>query len=290
MTLQQMQYLIEVYRTGSISGAARNLFLAQSSLSASISSMESELGFPLFVRTKKGMVPTVQGSHVITHAARICESYRAMLDTSTVCKHHVRISAPDYVPLNRAFTRLVAAYRQDPSLYFSVDVCSTTEAAKRLSDFELDVAMLINHEAKLLALDTLLDSMGLTRTQLATVPAVFQIGSKHRLYSKEDLSPEDFKEEMFIDNMNDPLIANDFLKGVIPLSAERTVSVRNSVIQSNLLQEGLGYIIAAGDPNSPFRSIPIPGVRYVISAGTNPKSDLPEAVNAYISLIRDFFH
>ena len=52
MTLQQLQYLMEVYRTGSISGAAKKLFLAQSSLSASISSMESELGFPVFIRTK----------------------------------------------------------------------------------------------------------------------------------------------------------------------------------------------------------------------------------------------
>ena len=59
MTFQQLQYLLEVSRTGSISGAAKNLFLAQSSVSASISNLEEELGFPIFIRSKKGVIPTV---------------------------------------------------------------------------------------------------------------------------------------------------------------------------------------------------------------------------------------
>lgn len=293
MTLQQMQYLTEVYRTGSVSRAAKNLFLAQSSLSASISSIENELGFPVFVRTKKGMIPTVQGSHVITHAARICESYRAMLDTPALCKRHIRISAPDHVLLNNAFCSLADTYRADPGIYFSIDSCCTAEAATRLSAFELDVAILINHEAKILSVDTLLDSMGLQRKQLAAVPAVFQIGPQHRLYDKADISPEDFKGEMFIDNMNDPLIDNDFLKGVIRLSPERTISVKNAHIQRSLLQRGLGYNIAAHIPPSPealpLRQIPIPGVNYILSAVTNPKSDTPEAVDTYIRLIRQAF-
>ncbi len=292
MTLQQMQYMIEVYRTGSISGAAKNLFLAQSSLSASISSVENELGFPIFVRTKKGMIPTVQGSHVIAHAVRICESYRAMLDTPSACKQHIRISAPDYNPLNHAFVRLVHTYKDDVNIHFSQDSCGTAESAKRLSAFELDVAILINHEERIRAVDTLLDSMELQRQQLACVPAVIQLGPGHRLYHRQALSPEDLKNALFVDNMNDPLIDNDFLKGVIRLSADRTVSVKNAHIQRALIAEGSGYTITASDvhADTDFRNIPIEGVNYVISAVTNPKNEPHAAVHAYIDLIRKAFH
>lgn len=289
MTLQQLQYLIEVYRTGSVSGAAKNLFLAQSSLSSAISSLESELGFPIFVRTKKGMTPTVQGSHIITHAVRICESYREMLDTPTLCKHHIRISAPDHAPLNDAFSALIRTYKDDLNAHFSVDSCCTAEAAKRLSAFELDVAILINHEARILAVDTLLESMDLQRQEIARIPAVIQLGPGHRLYEKE-ASPEDLKDDLFIDNMNDPLMDNDFLKGVIRLSPERTVSVKNAHIQTLLLDQGLGYTIAAQTQSSTNRrSIPIPGVTYILSAVTNPKSEPLAPISTYISLVTQAF-
>lgn len=289
MTLQQLQYLIEVYRTGSISGAAKNLFLAQSSLSSSISSLEGELGFPIFVRTKKGMTPTVQGSHIITHAVRICESYREMLNTQALCKRHIRISAPDHEPLNDAFSALLRTYRDDPNIHFSVDSCCTAEAAKRLSAFELDVAMLINHEARILVVDTLLDSMGLQRREIARIPAVIQIGPGHRLYEKE-ASPGDLRDDLFIDNMDDPLLDNDFLKGVIRLSPELTVSVKNAHIQSALLEQGLGYTIAAQTQSAAnLRSIPIPGVTYILSAVTNPKSEPLAPISTYISLVTQAF-
>ena len=289
MTLQQLQYLMEVYRTGSVSGAAKNLFLAQSSLSTAISSIENELGFPVFLRTQKGMVPTVQGSHVLAHAARICENYRAMLDTPSVCKQHIRISAPDYEPLNNAFIRLMAAYRQDRNFYFSVDSCCTAEAAMGLAEFELDVAMLINHEAKILSVDMLLSEMKLQRQPIATVPAVFLIGKRHSLYDCASVSPEALNEELFIDNMNDPLLGNDFLKGVIRLSADHTVAVKNAHIQSQLLEAGIGYTIGAQTKDSPFRQIPIPGVSYTVSAVTNPKNQSSQAVEDYIRLVKEAF-
>ena len=58
MTIQQVQYILEVSQTGSISRAASNLFLAQSNLSSAIRSLEQELGFPIFTRSNRGIQPT----------------------------------------------------------------------------------------------------------------------------------------------------------------------------------------------------------------------------------------
>lgn len=46
MTTQQIQYILEVCRTGSMSKAAEHLYVAQPNLSNSIRALERELGFP----------------------------------------------------------------------------------------------------------------------------------------------------------------------------------------------------------------------------------------------------
>ena len=48
MTIQQCRYAIEIAKTGSFSEAAKQLFVAQSSLSVSIKALEQELGIRIF--------------------------------------------------------------------------------------------------------------------------------------------------------------------------------------------------------------------------------------------------
>ena len=45
MTFEQLNYVIEVSKTGSINKAAVNLFVSQSSLSQAIQNLEKELGY-----------------------------------------------------------------------------------------------------------------------------------------------------------------------------------------------------------------------------------------------------
>ena len=98
MTIQQMQYILEVYRTGSISKAASNLFLAQPNLSNALRSLEQELGFPVFVRSNKGIRPTEQGLLVLEEAGNICASYERMRQASEQTNTaRVRIAGTSYV-------------------------------------------------------------------------------------------------------------------------------------------------------------------------------------------------
>ena len=62
MTIQQLQYVLEIARCGSASRAAKNLFLSQPNLSSAITNLEQELGFPIFERTSAGMELTPAGS------------------------------------------------------------------------------------------------------------------------------------------------------------------------------------------------------------------------------------
>lgn len=294
MTFQQLQYLLEVSRTGSISGAAKTLFLAQSSVSAAISNLEEELGFPVFIRSKKGVIPTVQGAEVIEQASRIWESYHTMTAAGSNAKRHIRISAPFVEPLDGAFVELVSQYRADDTVSFSADTLSTVESVRKLAAFELDVAVLLNHKARFLSVETLLRSKGLAWQTVATLPVVIQIGPGHPLYGKETVETEELQDSLFIDDVQDPLLQNEFLKGIIRLTPEKTVSVKSSHARNLLLAKGLGYTIGVGAPKAVekalgLRSIALKDVAYVLTVVTNPQRQTEEAVETYIRLIKRQF-
>ena len=61
MRIEQLQYFAEVVRTGSISSAAKNLFVSQQGISDSIKNLESEVEFPLLTRNKRGVSLTKNG-------------------------------------------------------------------------------------------------------------------------------------------------------------------------------------------------------------------------------------
>ena len=58
MNTQHLKYVVEVERTGSITQAADNLYMAQPNLSKAIKELEDTLGISIFRRTSKGVVPT----------------------------------------------------------------------------------------------------------------------------------------------------------------------------------------------------------------------------------------
>ena len=71
MNIQHLKYAIEVERVGSITEAAHNLFISQPSLSKAIRELEANLGFQVFERTGRGMIPTRKGRQVLNHAYAI---------------------------------------------------------------------------------------------------------------------------------------------------------------------------------------------------------------------------
>jgi DNA-binding transcriptional LysR family regulator len=78
MNLNVLRYIIAVYEEGSMTKAARKLFISQSSLSQCIRVLERELGGQLFERTKTTLKPTQIGEHFVYWAKHILESEQKM--------------------------------------------------------------------------------------------------------------------------------------------------------------------------------------------------------------------
>lgn len=73
MNTQFFNYAIEIERTGSITKAAQNLYMAQPNLSKAMKELEDQLGYEVFMRTQSGMIPTEKGRHFLVYAHNILE-------------------------------------------------------------------------------------------------------------------------------------------------------------------------------------------------------------------------
>jgi len=74
MTLQQLKYLVEISKSGSMNKAAKNLFVSQPSISKAIRELENDLGIEIFHRDQtKKLKFTLEGTELLLHAQELIE-------------------------------------------------------------------------------------------------------------------------------------------------------------------------------------------------------------------------
>ena len=73
MTLQQLKYADAVATCGSISEAARRVFVTQPTLTEAIRALEEELRVAIFTRTARGVSVTREGEEFLASARQILD-------------------------------------------------------------------------------------------------------------------------------------------------------------------------------------------------------------------------
>lgn len=101
MNTLHLKYAVEVERTGSITQAAENLYMGQPNLSKAIMELEDTLGFQIFERTSKGVIPTQKGTRFLIYAKNVLsqiEKMEALSDENSACQSlSLAISRSGYV-------------------------------------------------------------------------------------------------------------------------------------------------------------------------------------------------
>ncbi len=114
MRLDYLSDLIEIERCQSISGAAQNLYLGQTTLSTILKNVEAEVGFKIFERLIGGVAPTPDGEAVLSLAKEICAIYECIQQIGQADRQSERtvtlLAAPSIIcglalPLNAILQR-----------------------------------------------------------------------------------------------------------------------------------------------------------------------------------------
>ena len=163
VTFQQLQYLLEVRDTKSISKAAANLFISNSSVSAAVSNLEEELGFAIFNRSQKGLVPTGNGLRILEYAERICKIYDQMGEVRNDTVRHFKVSFRGYYPLSHAFARLLKENRHRSDIRFHATTLLRDEMIRQIANQELELSLIVYFEPRVRVLEAKLAKYGLVR-------------------------------------------------------------------------------------------------------------------------------
>lgn len=76
MDLKQIEYIVRIAETGSITKAANQLFITQSALNQQLLKLEKELGVKLFSRHKHDMTPTPAGAVYLKYGRHMLQEKR----------------------------------------------------------------------------------------------------------------------------------------------------------------------------------------------------------------------
>jgi len=128
MTIQQLQYVLEIRKTGSISKAAKNLYLSQPNISNAVKNLERELGITIFERTTAGVQFTSAGNKLADRAEKIIADLREVIEEQhTEGDTSFRLLYPRFVPAYDAFVDLCHNCQDSPSMHLSCHIGGSVE-------------------------------------------------------------------------------------------------------------------------------------------------------------------
>ncbi|MGO7593069.1 LysR family transcriptional regulator [Rhizobium leguminosarum] len=193
-TLRQVQYFIAVAEQGSVTRAAQNLSISQSSVTEALKELETDLGVELFERHPRGLTITHNGHQFLRHATKILAS---VSDARTSFSGQQSALSGT---LNIGVTSLVAGYvlsdllaryrRACPGIEVSAIEDNGGYLEHLLVGGELDVAVMV--------ISNLRDRMALQAEILETSPYRLWLPMGHPLVSADIISVADIAREPLI--------------------------------------------------------------------------------------------
>ena len=144
MNMQQLQYLVEIERTCSISQAAANLYIGQPNLSRVLRDVEESVGFQIFERTRRGAVPTEKGHTFLQHARNILRELEFMENLGPNCSQpgRFRICLPRSYSLFDKTVQFLKSLGNTEGLNAVITECHPKQALVLVDNGSAEIAII----------------------------------------------------------------------------------------------------------------------------------------------------
>lgn len=147
-SVSKIRAFAEAARLGSISRAAEELGVAQSTLSRSVASLEQEWGVRLFDRHGPALALSVDGARLLGEARAACDAYdaldRRVMGLRSLADGCVSMAAPSSVVAMRLPGPLGRFSAEHPGVEVSINECTYGEAERLLLNGAVELAFIPN--------------------------------------------------------------------------------------------------------------------------------------------------
>ena len=247
MTIQQCKYVLGIAKTGSFNEAAKQLFVAQSSLSSSVKLLEQELGIRIFERSKNGVFLTADGAEFVRYAEQIVEQNDFILNryTATSQRSKLYVSTQHYDFVADAFCRLLRETKEDYD--FALREIRTYEVIREVETAYSDIGILAIKDGDFDMMNRYLHNKGITFTQIIRVsPHVF-VRQGHPLADRSALSYEDLKSLPYVSYEQGAHNSSFFTEELMPEPvAHQQVQISDRATLMNALLTTDCYTVGTG--------------------------------------------
>ena len=265
MTIQQMRYLMAIVYAGSISEAAKQLYVAQSSISASMRELEREFGFEIFTRGSRGVSLTRKGETLAIDVKTVLEKIESLdskFKRHSAQQHSFSVATQHHLPGIDAFCRFI--HDTDSEQYsFNFLEMKTSDVLHAVSNGLADVGIVFLTSATKDLMIQRLRKLGLVFNNISYKPVHIYLHESHPLASHAMLYPEELGAYPFI--TYDLAVDNDSaFTDILNYTHRRVVHVTDRAAAYTLLREIHGYLSGSGFPTKDekrngIRVIPLHG-------------------------------
>jgi len=297
MTLQQLKYADAIADCGSISEAARRVFVTQPTLTESVRLLEEELRIAIFNRSSRGVSVTREGEEflasarqILDDAARIQEKYTG----KAVRRPQFAVSCQHYAFAVEAFMEVVRACAAE-SYDFTIRETVTSEIIDDVARHRSEIGLIYLSCRNETPLRKILHREELEFEELfAAKPHVF-LGKKHPLAKRKSVKPDELDGYPYLTYEQGTENALYFSEEIMPaIDRRKSIRVRDRATMTKLVLGLNGFTVASGAHcktyNEDIVSVPLK-MDDEIRVGFIRRSGIPLSAegSAFVSVVRNKF-
>lgn len=252
MTIQQIKYVSEISRYGSISKAAQALYLTQPYLSCVLRELENELHITIFERTRSGVIPTEAGRDFLQGVRILLEQYDRILNTY---KNHssnqifrFSISTQRYPFVVKSFFQF---FQEKAPERFDIYLqeCSMDQVIRNVFEKKSDLGIIFLSPSTESFILKYLSLRNLEFHEIISLPPRIVFRASHPMAVYDEIDLDDMSEYSYISFALDESMPLDFAEEIMfsqVASNSRRFNVNDRGTMINLLTHTDGFSMGIG--------------------------------------------
>ncbi|MGC9219490.1 MAG: LysR family transcriptional regulator, partial [Athalassotoga sp.] len=256
LTIDEIKVFLEVVNAGSITGASKNLFISQPSISQHIKNIEEKLNFKLFDRSKsEGLILTEKGFKVYQALIPLINTFDETMETLFVMgdsnELQLKIGASKIIGEYMMPEVISDFFKEKAHSNFCVEIQNTSETIEKILDERVAFGLIETpfchsslftetfcvDEMKLIcsSKNELASKREISLEELKDVPFIFrEIGSGTRKMIEEEFAKYDFTPKIHLSfSSNEAIkraVANDLGVSILSEFATRNEEKAKTIV------------------------------------------------------------
>jgi DNA-binding transcriptional LysR family regulator len=142
ITFKDLENFVACAESRTLSEASEKLQMAQPSLSLGIKKLETEIGYPLFFRSKEGFKITPQGKMLLADAISALSHLKKIKGENSRIKYRIGCHASVGMFVLGDFLKIM--HKENPEIDFEITTASSYEVNKLVAKGDIDVGIVMN--------------------------------------------------------------------------------------------------------------------------------------------------